>query len=78
MWSETFVSAAFAASEIASVFAVPIAVACAVETGLSTSAVLFTFVRPTESFVSAATAFEIFVSAAFPAAVTASASAVST
>ena len=51
------------------------AVCVAVDTGFAESAVLSTFPRPTEDFVSAATAVEIFPSAAVPAAVIASASA---
>ncbi len=53
------------------------AVCVAVDTGLFASEVLSTFARPTEDFVSAATAVAIFVSAAAPAAVIASASALS-
>jgi hypothetical protein len=57
--------------------AVAIAVACAVDTGFEASDVLSTFARPTEDFVSAATAAATLESAAVPAAVIASASAAS-
>jgi hypothetical protein len=59
-------------SVITSDFAVAIAVACAVDTGLFASAVLSTFARPTEDFVSAATAVEIAVPDAVPASAIAS------